>query len=160
MGYDFDYKADRLARDLDVGNERDAANVLRQEIYGRTPCDTQALIHRAYQLSSPYRRADVLMSPGGNVSVRDKYTGYEAHAGRIPNYCDRFPGPGNPYPRPIPIPIPIPIPFPVPRGGHPPHDRHPNPRHPDHDRRPDRDRPRHPDHDHPRHPPGRPPHRR
>lgn len=135
MGHDFDYKADRLARDLNVGNEQDAANILRQEIYGRNPCRTEALIDRAYQLSSPYRRADILQSPGGNVSVRDNYTGYTAHAGRIPNYCDRdqYPYPG---PRPIPIPIPIPIPFPFPRGGQPPHDRHPHPR-------PDRPHPRH-----------------
>ncbi len=113
MSYpDFEYKAERLASDLDRGNARDAANVLRDEIYTR-PCETPALIDRAYQLSSPYRRDDILEDRFGNVAVRDRYTGYQFNAGRIPEYCrGGYPGPG------IPIPIPIPFPFPIPHGDH------------------------------------------
>jgi len=140
---EFEYMARRVAQDLNVGNEIDAANVLRQEIY-QDPCNTRALVNRAYQLSSPYRQSDILVSNFGDVAVRDRYNGYQAYAGRIPQYCEpRYPGPGPGYPIPIPIPIPIPLPFPRGGHGHGGHGRydiphrppvHPHPGHPGHGR--------------------------
>lgn len=109
----FEYRAQRLASDIQYGNAVDAANVLREEIYN-APCETRALINQAYRWSSPSRRDDIVENGFGDVSVRDKFTGRRIHAGHIPEYCSpRFPGPG-----PFPIPIPIPIPIPFPRGGH------------------------------------------
>jgi hypothetical protein len=128
MSYpDFEYRAERIAVDLNVGNANDAANVLRDELY-RQPWEAGALINRANQLSSPARRDDIIVDRIGDVSVRDRYTGYSVYAGRL----DNRPYPG--YPVPIPIPIPIPFPYPYPRHGYPHHPPHYPPHHPPHHR--------------------------
>jgi hypothetical protein len=122
---EFEYKAGRVASDLNTGNAQDAANVLREEILLH-PRETGALIDRANHMSAPNRRDDILVDRLGEVAVRDRYTGQETYAGRLPGGF--FPpviviggwewghhhGPG-PFPHPHPGPRPFPHPG---HGGH------------------------------------------
>lgn len=138
---DFEYKASRVANDLNVGNAVDATNVLRDEIY-RHPYETGALIQEANRMSSPNRRDDILVDAAGDVAVRDRYTGQEMFAGRMPGGIPPviiiggwewgrhpYPHPGNPFPHPHPVPHPVPhpgphpMPHPMPHPGRPGHHR-------------------------------------
>jgi hypothetical protein len=139
----FEFKAQRLANDLEYGNVGDAISVIRDELYSR-PCSTRDLIYRAESMTSRRPALDVYETSWGDINIRDLRRGPNRnyHAGTIPQFCDRGPGPG-----PFPIPIPIPIPIPFPRRGHDHdgrqdrHDRHD--RHDKHDRNDRHDRHRH-----------------
>jgi hypothetical protein len=91
----FTEKAERVACDLNQGQIRDAANVLRTEL-DCNPREALQLIQMANQMRDP-RGPDHIVVQNGNVFIRDEYHRTQTYAGHLDfnrNYgrqddCDR-----------------------------------------------------------------------
>lgn len=81
MSHRIEEKAERVACDLNQGQIRDAANVLRQQVECN-PREALAIIQMANQMRD-HRSPDHIVVQNGNVFVRDEYRHTQVYAGHL-----------------------------------------------------------------------------
>jgi hypothetical protein len=79
---EFENKTQRIAQDLNAGNQRDASEMLRQEIAYR-PNEAAALIQHVNQETSPNAVDRVTTAPDGSVILQNRYTGRAENLGHV-----------------------------------------------------------------------------
>lgn len=79
-----EYKARILANELNRGDAREAADLVRHELY-EDPRGALWLMQRARQMESRGGVDDLLIGEHGHITILNKYTGrVDAYAGQLP----------------------------------------------------------------------------